>query len=551
MEDGLLFGYVNGRNRASRTKAARRGPHTGGCKVAGVLEGMIGFAGRIVNRLVNMSRGEFSLAAMSALFFFVILCGYFFLRPVREAMGVARGMDELRWLFAINCFASLAAVLAFGGVVARTNRRRFIPVAYLFVIVCLIGFAALIIQDVRSGGGLIGTDAQTALSRGVGYSFYIWLTVINLFTTSVFWAFMVDIFDVDQGKRMFAFVGIGGTLGAICGSWATNVISGRTETPYLPAGLMLTGAAFFAVAIAVMLMLDRMAVRSDASRLRCGWGPRRLTKETEREPSRAGTPAARSGAPSGTALVSVATSPYLLGVGLWVVFMAVSNTLIYFTQANIILGDSDTFSQLLGNFAQFDNIAQIATLITQIFITTHVIRKLGVGWTLAILPLVTMAGFVVLAVWPVYGVMMIFQAVHRATRYAISRPSRETLFSVVTPSEKYKAKPVVDVFLYRGGDLAGAGIDGLFALLGLTLVWVAVCDRAPRGDVDHAVDRAGEGSGAEGHGLTGPGAGVPQQPPVELHHPPGRVDRAFALPRRDHVPLILVRGELSRFAQSP
>ena len=426
-----------------------------------------------VNKLVNMKRGEFALAATSALFFFVILCGYFFLRPVREAMGVARGMDELRWLFAINCVASLGAVLAFGGVVARTNRRRFIPVAYLFVIVCLIGFAALIIQDVRSGGGLIGTDAQTSLSRGVGYSFYIWLTVINLFTTSVFWAFMVDIFDVDQGKRMFAFVGIGGTLGAICGSWATNVISGRTESPYLPAGLMLMGAAFFAVAIAVMLMLDRMAVRSDASQLRAVGA----SAAGEGDGAGAGQNGDAGGAIGGTfwdGVRAVATSPYLLGVGLWVVFMAVSNTLIYFTQANIILSDSDTFSQLLGNFAQFDNIAQIATLITQIFITTHVIRKLGVGWTLAILPLVTMAGFVVLAVWPVYGVMMMFQAVHRATRYAISRPSRETLFSVVTPSEKYKAKPVVDVFLYRGGDLAGAGIDGLFAVLGLTLVWVAV-----------------------------------------------------------------------------
>ncbi|MDE2874300.1 MAG: hypothetical protein OXU69_07365 [Gemmatimonadota bacterium] len=439
---------------------------------------------RLVNRLVNMRPGEPPLAAMSALFFFTVLCGYFFLRPVREAMGVARGMDELRWLFAINCFVSLGAVLAFGGVVARTNRRRFIPVAYLFVIVCLIGFAALLIQDVRSGGGLIGTDAQTALSRGVGYSFYIWLTVINLFTTSVFWAFMVDIFDVDQGKRMFAFVGIGGTLGAIVGSWATNLISVLTESAYLPAGLMLIGAAFFAAAIAVMLALERMAVRSGASRLEAvggGAGDRTgAGSGGEGEDGKGEGPGGKGdadGAIGGTfwdGARAVATSPYLLGVGVWVVFMAVSNTLIYFTQANIILSDSDTFSQLLGNFAQFDTMAQVATLITQIFITTHVIRKLGVGWTLAILPLVTMAGFAVLAVWPVYGVMMIFQAVHRATRYAISRPSRETLFSVVTPSEKYKAKPVVDVFLYRGGDLAGAGIDGLFALLGLTLVWVAV-----------------------------------------------------------------------------
>ncbi|MYJ37802.1 MAG: hypothetical protein F4068_03215 [Gemmatimonadetes bacterium] len=427
----------------------------------------------LLKRLANMKRGELPLALMSALFFFLVLCGYFFLRPVREAMGVARGMDELRWLFVATSVTSLAAVLAFGGVVARMNRRRFIPVAYLFVIVCLIGFAGLLIQDVRAGGGLIGTDAQTGLSRGVGYTFYIWLTVINLFTTSVFWAFMVDIFDVDQGKRLFAFVGIGGTLGALAGGWATNVISGMTESPYLPAGLMLTGAGCFALAIAVMLMLDKMAVRSDASSLGAvGGGPAGSGAAAGDS-----APADDGGEIGGSfweGAQAVLTSPYLLGVGLWVVFMAISNTMIYFTQANIILNDSDTFSQLVGSFAQFDYVAQIVTLITQVFITTHLIRKVGVGWTLAVLPLVTLAGFAVLAVWPVYGVMLLFQAIHRATRYAISRPSRETLFSVVTPSEKYKAKPVVDVFLYRFGDAAGAGIDGMFAALGLTLAWVAM-----------------------------------------------------------------------------
>ncbi|MYI64459.1 MAG: MFS transporter, partial [Gemmatimonadetes bacterium] len=218
-------------------------------------------------RLLNMKRGEFPLACMSALFFFLVLCGYFFLRPVREAMGVARGMDELRWLFVVTSVASLAAVLIFGGVVARMNRRRFIPIAYLFVIACLIGFAALLIADVRTGGGLIGTDAQTGLSLGVGRTFFVWLTVINLFATSVFWAFMVDIFDVHQGKRLFAFIGIGGTLGAIVGGVAANVISELTDTPYLPAGLMLMGAGCFALAIAVMLTLDRMAVRSEVSSL--------------------------------------------------------------------------------------------------------------------------------------------------------------------------------------------------------------------------------------------------------------------------------------------
>ncbi|NNM34668.1 MAG: MFS transporter, partial [Gemmatimonadetes bacterium] len=160
-------------------------------------------------------------------------------------------------------------------------------------------------------------------------------------------------------------------------------------------------------------------------------------------------------------------------IGLWVVFMAISNTMIYFTQANIIVEATDGFSQRVESFAQFDALAQFATLLTQIFITTHVIKKIGVGWTLAILPLVVFVGYAVLAIWTVYGVMAIFQAVHRATRYAISRPARETLFSVVSPAEKYKAKPVVDVFLYRGGDVAGAGIDWSLAALGLSISMVA------------------------------------------------------------------------------
>lgn len=418
-----------------------------------------------VARVLNIKREELPLALLAALFFFCVLCGYYFLRPVRDAMGVSGGMEDLRWLFALTSVASLMLVLAFGGVVARMNRRKFIPVAYLFVIGCLVLFSGLLVVDARAGGGLIGSDAQTPLARGVGYTFYVWLSSINLFVNSVFWAFMVDVFSVDQGKRMFAFIGIGGTLGALVGGWATTVISGSTESIYLPVGLMLLAAGLFGAAIVTMLVLDRLALRSEHSRL----------SEQRAAPAREGDDA--SGGPIGGAFwegaKAVAISPYLLGIGAYIVLMAISNTMIYFAQANLILESSDTFSQLVSSFAQFDMLAQIATLLTQMFVTTHVIRKIGVGWTLAILPIVTMAGFAILSLWTLLGVMAVFQAVHRATRYAVSRPSRETLFSVVSPAEKYKAKPVVDVFLYRGGDLAGVGIDSLLAALGLGLGAVA------------------------------------------------------------------------------
>ena len=423
-----------------------------------------------VSRILNIKKEELPLAVLSAVYFFSILCGYFFLRPVRDAMGVARGMDELRWLFVWTALVSLVVVLAFGGVVSRTNRRRFIPIGYLFVIGCLIVFAGMLIADGAAGGGLIGTDTETPVARYVGYVFYVWLSTINLFVNSVFWAFMVDIFDVRQGKRMFAFIGIGGTLGAIAGGWATNVISGMTDSVYLPAGLMLTGAAFFGLAIVVMLSLDRLVFGSQRSQLTADGA---AIEGRQRAGDRDVAGEEGMGGAFWEGAQAVMRSPYLLGIGAYIALMAISNTVIYFTQANIILDDRDTFSELVAGFAQLDVLAQVATLFVQIFVTTQVIKRIGVGWTLVILPVVTMLGFAVLSAWATFGVMAVFQAVHRATRYAISRPARETLFSVVSPSEKYKAKPFVDVFLYRGGDLAGAGVDSMFAAMGLTLAAVA------------------------------------------------------------------------------
>jgi len=413
------------------------------------------------SRLFNFSRKELPFALLAALFYFCVLCGYFLLRPVREAMGVSRGMDELRWLFIVTSIASLLFVVAFGGVVARLDRRRFIPVGYLFVIACLAIFATLLIFDVRSGGRLIGSGSESVLAQGISYTYYVWLSVINLFINSLFWAYMVDIFTTDQSKRMFAFIGTGGTLGAIAGGSAASFIGSAMHSAYLSAGLMLLGAALFGAAIAVMLILDRLV---------------RRTSSMQAESSRA-VEAAPHSAPVGgnfwEGAAAVVRSPYLLGIGAYIALMAISNTMIYFTQASIILESTDMFSERVRGFAQLDMLAETATLLTQLFVTSRLISRFGIGWTLAVLPLVTVAGFAVLAFWPVFGVIAIFQAVHRATRYAVSRPARESLFSVLTPAEKYKAKPVVDVFVYRMGDVAGAGVDAALRAIGSSIGWLS------------------------------------------------------------------------------
>ena len=314
-----------------------------------------------------------------------------------------------------------------------------------------------ILIDHLRGGGLVGSRAESGTARGVAWGFYVWLSVINLFVNSVLWGFLADVFDAGQGKRVFPLVGIGGTLGALTGSWATATIGANFSGWLLPVGLMGAGALLFAVAIAVVAWLDRSATSSSASNLGSG--------ESALRPLGGGT---------WDGLLEVLRSSYLLGIGGWIVLMAVANTLIYFAQAQVVLDATDTLSQRVEGFAQFDMLAQLATLLTQTFVTARLIRRIGVGGTLALLPIFTLAGFAVLAVWPVMGAMAIFQALHRAARYAVARPARETLFSVVPQAQKYKAKPVVDVFLYRGGDLAGMLISKGLALAGLGVVGLAL-----------------------------------------------------------------------------
>jgi len=226
---------------------------------------------------------------------------------------------------------------------------------------------------------------------------------------------------------------------------------------------MMIGAALFGGAIWTMLALDRMALGSEHSRL----------AESLASHASSSVRGEKIGGNFMDGVTAVAKSPYLIGIALYIFFLAISNTFLYFTQASIVLDSADTLSQRIGSFALLDALTQVATLLTQIFVTTHLIKRLGVGWTLTILPLVTAAGFGLLALWPAFGVFALFNAVHRATRYAISRPARETLFSVVPAGEKYKAKPFIDVFLYRFGDVAGAGIDGVMRAFGLSLAGIA------------------------------------------------------------------------------
>ncbi|MEM9373839.1 MAG: MFS transporter [Planctomycetota bacterium] len=384
-------------------------------------------------------------AMCSGLFFFLILYGYFLIRPVREAMGVQRSMADLRWLFVVTCAVSLVVTLLFGSAVSRFDRTRFIPRALRLVSLCLLVFAVLLAVD------------DSGSSTAIGYVFYVWLSVVNLFMVSVFWAFMNDVWTLEQGKRVFPAIAVGGTLGALLASVSAWQLAD------------VIGAGWQMVVAAVVFELAVRAMRAVHRRDRSGTG-------TDSRPTEIGGRWIDG-------LFAVIRSGYLRGIGAYIALMTVGSTLLYFTQARLVIDASEELESRIGLFAQLDVWTQAATLLAQLFLTGRLIRWIGVGWTLAILPALTLVGFAGLAYvasidgiegWQVFAVFALFNASHRATRYAIARPARETLFGVLNRREKYKAKPIVDVFVYRGGDVAGTGLDTWLAGLGAGLAGVAV-----------------------------------------------------------------------------
>lgn len=413
-----------------------------------------------LGRLLPVGPGEWRAVTLAFVYFFLVLFGYALLRPVREAMGVQRSMNDLRSLFYATCVVSLVVAVGFGGLVARLDRARFIGVGHVLVTACLgVFIAARWVVD----------DAQRVW---VGYAFYVWLSVVNLFLTSVFWAFMADIWRLEQGKRVFPVIAVGGTLGALLGSSFVWWLAERIGVDWQ----MGLAAGCFVLTLPLVRMLD-LGDRAGRA-LDAGTGAR--------------VDGGRIGGDWWSGLVLLARSPYLLGAGLYVVCMTISSTLLYFTRSELVANASEELGRRVAMFAQLDAWTQGATLFVQLFVTGRLMRHLGVGVTLAVLPLVTVAGFAVLAWverlpgvegWQVFGAVTAFSAVHSATRFAVARPSRETLFSVVDDEEKYKAKPVIDLFLYRGGDVLGAWatglVVGLWGMLMLALplaaLWGGLC----------------------------------------------------------------------------
>jgi ATP:ADP antiporter, AAA family len=396
-----------------------------------------------LERTFNVRREELGPVLLSGLFFFLILTGIMVLRPARDALGMQRGIEAIRWLFIGTALVTLAVNPLFGWLVSRFRRLLFITATYAFFIASLVGFYLLLVLTPQ------------AVGETTGQVFYVWFSVFNLFVTMVFWALMADRFSLEQSKRFFAVIAAGGTLGAIFGPWLAAQLAVPLGTP----SLLLVSAAFLALATAT------------------AWAVAYLQPESARAATAEGIAAAeRPPAVDERAVIggsawggfrAALRSPYLLGISGYVLILTVVATFIYFTRLQLVAALGDDVDMRTTVFAQIDLVVQITTLFLQLVVAGHLMKRIGVGFTLALLPIVAVLGFVGLAIASSLVIFVLFDAAFRAVQRALVRPARETLFTVVGREDKYKSKAFIDTFVYRTGDVVGAQLDGLLARLGM------------------------------------------------------------------------------------
>ena len=393
----------------------------------------------LLQRFFNVRQGEALPIFVAGLYFFFVLTALMLLRPARDAIGMSGGLDSVRWLFIGTALVTLIANPAFGWLVSRFRRLVFIALTYGFFAASLVGFYLLIVM------------APDAVGEVSGRVFYVWFSVFNLFSTMVFWALMADRFTLEQSKRIFGVLAVGGTLGAIFGPWLASVLAERIGTP----ALMLVSAGFLVLAVFAAWLVARVQ-------------PEVTAAGTVRADDRAVI-----GGNAWSGISAVFRSPYLIGISGYVLVMTIIATFIYFTRLQMVAAAADDMDSQTILFAQIDLITQTATFVLQAVVTGHLMRKLGVSVALLLLPIVVAGGFVGLAMLGSFATLILFDAAFRAIQRAITRPARETLFTVVTREEKYKSKAFTDTFVYRGGDVIGAWTEGLLGRLGMALVGLA------------------------------------------------------------------------------
>ena len=408
---------------------------------------------KIFAKIVDVKPEEIRALLLAFVFNFVVLGGYYVIRPIRDEIGADRGVENLPWMYTGTLIGMLLANALYAVVVARMSRRQFIPIAYRFAIANLFVFFLLM-------RWMPAAQERSILAP----IFFIWVSVFNLFATTMFWSFMADVFAPEQAKRLFGFIAVGGSIGGIVGGLVTSSLAGKLST------------GLFFLITAVMLEVAAQCVRRfpadfdhscRASVSDAGVSQKRPTK-IEEQPI---------GGKFWEGATHIARSPYLLGLAGFLMIYTLTNTWAYFQQSDLTGHQLQDRAARTSFLANIDIAVNTITVLIQVFLTGRLMKWFGVGITLVLMPLLSAVGFAAIGFAPVLTVLATFQILRRAAGFALLRPAREVLFTVLRREDKYKAKSLIDTFGYRFGDQIGAWSYPLMRWFGLGLVgisWMAV-----------------------------------------------------------------------------
>ena len=394
----------------------------------------------LFSKIVDVKPNELRALWLGFAFHFTILAGYYITKPIRDSIGASSSLEALPWMFTATLVAMLIANAAFAATVARMSRRKFIPLAYgFFILVFVLFFIAM-------------RTRPAAEQVWIGRGFFVWVSVFNLFNTAVFWAFMTDLFTVEQGKRLYGFIAVGGTLGAILGAYITK----HYVSEIGPAYLLIIAAAMFAI--------PGFLIRFFPS----GFGEQNKATALVEEPI---------GGSIWSGITHICHSPYLMGLAATILLYTTTSTWAYFQQSDLARAALKTSNERTEFFGNLEIWVNSITVIIQIFLTGRLLKWFGVAFTLVSLPVISMVGFAAMGAAASLALLAVFQVARRAGAYALMRPSREILFTVLRREDKYKVKSVTDTLGYRTGDQLGAWSYGGLHALGLDIniiSWVAV-----------------------------------------------------------------------------
>ena len=380
---------------------------------------------------------EIKAVIFSFLFVVVLMSAYYILRPVRDAMASDWTDAEVSWLWTINFFISTAIVALYGLMVSKFRFRLLVPVMYgIFAGSFVIFYFLASISDDR-----------TIIDK----AFYVWVSVFSLFHISVFWSFMSELFSKEQSGRLFGIIAVGASVGGLIGPSITAFFSVSLGTD----NLMLIASMMLLIPIPIIFYLQTLKVTD-------------LNNE-ELDPT---TPNQSIGGSPFAGFKMFFSNPYLLSIGLFIFLYTGISSFVYFELKNLLSDLSRSERSVI--WAQMDLAVNILAISAGLFATSRIVTRFGMPLTIALVPVMICIGLLVLAISPFLGVVVMLQIIRRAGNYAVTRPAREMLFTLVDQETRFKAKPVIDIVAYRGGDMLMAWLfTGLTQGLGLGLAAVA------------------------------------------------------------------------------